>query len=54
MQLKKPTYEQRKLLKKYKMDTYEWFVKKILKKRLLVQNIKTGEEKLIPPEGDVE
>ena len=52
MQLKKPTYEQRKILTKNKLDTREWFVKKVYKNSLLVENIKTGEEREVPPVGN--
>ena len=48
MQLKKPTYEQRKILNKNNCDTREWFVKKVYKTSLLVENIKTGEERELP------
>ncbi len=45
MQLKKPTYQQKKFLTKKGFNGREWLVKKALKDGLIIKNTETGEEK---------
>lgn len=43
MQGKKPTFEQRKLLTKHKLDTYKWLVQKDSPDKIQLINKDTGE-----------
>ena len=47
MQLKKATYQQRKVLKANNCDAHEWLIKKVLQDGLEIVNRNTGEEKTI-------
>lgn len=44
---RKPTREERKIIKNAKLDTYEWFVQKNTTTQLFIIHKETQEEKVI-------
>jgi len=43
MQAKKPTYEQKKILEKLKLDPHQWYVQKDNISFIQIRNTETGE-----------